>query len=863
MRRHLINAVKAFENERYDEAVRQFEEVLKLSPTSSDALALRDLASVRFYTQAMSKGSPAMRKSVIELLELAARAEKARFTDEKEIAKRIARLAGPFEERARVYLDLMSAGRYAVPLLVDRLYAVDAEDYATFRVQAMVTLMRIGEEAVLPLCIALRADRIPVRQDICYILGQIGDPRSAPYLLQTAKSDEDEAVRNVAAEALAKIRVYADIPDEPAPAALFRYARLYYYRDPSVQRPNKYGHTVWTWSVKKHHLTMQAVPAFLYDVSMARQVASQALLADASYEPALPFLISSYHKEAILIQNYVRQNKGAGGAKLSELEQRQLAARLAKCRQVLLTLRSAGERHFYRALAIQLRDGDADVAVAIITDLAIVADSKLNTYPALPVLSEAVRPAVITIRTPDEIRAASAAIAKRKSSEDQVVTPRVTAAVLLHARVETEIKRVKAAAPEKADTIETAPAAERATLNHLIAATRRQAIAKAKAADSKTEIKDNEPEAMASTANSLLLALRNINKNVRYEAAGAIVRIHPTDNFASAQTVVKILGQALTERGISAALIVSPDNQATNRLRDIVRKGGHIPYSAGSVEMALATARALPPKNAIIIQDTMTKAFKALKQDPVISAIPFVVFTKDDDVSAAKATYGAEAVAVISLTDDTEKIRSQVLDTITAGQAADRTSHPAAQHAQIGARALDAIPAAGTPLSRHLASIKPALIAALDSDDRQVRIAAINGLGKAKVTSLVPRLIDLAQDKNVSAEERLACVGAIGDTVEPGKPTPANVVKFVLNIHKSTDAAFRLKALGVLSGAAISAADVEKLINEQESDEPAEDAANVRGGGWGDVDVDDAEVRDEVEAEAEVKAEDKGEEMEF
>lgn len=847
MRRHLINAVKAFENERYDEAVRQFEEVLKLSPSSADALALRDLASMRFYVQAMSKGTPAMRKNVLELLELAARAEKARFTDQEEIAKRIARLTGPFEERSRVYLDLMSAGRYAVPLLVDRLYNVKAEDYAAFRVQVMISLIRISEEAVLPLCVALRADSIPVRQDICFVLGQIGDPRAAPYLLQLAKSDPDASVRMVAEEALAKIRTFADIPDEPPPVALFRHARLYYYEDPSVRRPNKYGHTVWNWSVKRHRLVIQAVPAFLYDVSMARQVAAQALLADANYEPVLPFLIGTYHKEALLIEDHLRESKGAGAVKLSELEQRQLGARLTKCRQVLLTLRSAGERHFYRALSLQLHDDDSEVAVAIIEDLAVVADKKLNTYSELSALTEPLRAAVVTIRTPEEAEATAAELASKKAEEAPVATPRVTAAALFHARVETEMERVKAAEPEKAATIKAAPPALRATLNQLIATARRSAARRSEKAEAKVD--EAKPEALASTANPLLLALRNSNKNVRYGAAAAIVRIQPTENFGSAQTVVKILGQALTERGVSAALIVSADNQATNVLRQVIRKAGHIPYSAASVEMILATARALPPKNAIIIQDTMSEAFAALKRDPVIAAIPFIVFTKEKDTAAAKATYGAGAVSVVSLAGDIEKAGAQIVDTIAAGRLADQASAPGARYAQVGARALDAIPAAGSPLSPHLAVIKPAFISALDSDDRNVRITAIHGLGKAKVMSLIPRLIDLAQNKSRPIEERLACIAAIGETVEPGKPTPDNVVKLVLNIHESADSAFRVKALALINGAAIPAADVEKIINEQESDNPAADAAPAP--------VKNAPKDDEPEADAEEDAPEK------
>ena len=115
--------------------------------------------------------------------------------------------------------------------------------------------------------------------------------------------------------------------------------------------------------------------------------------------------------------------------------------------------------------------------------------------------------------------------------------------------------------------------------------------------------------------------------------------------------------------------------------------------------------------------------------------------------------------------------------------------------------------------------------------------------------SLIPRLIDLAQNKSRPIEERLACIAAIGETVEPGKPTPDNVVKLVLNIHESADSAFRVKALALINGAAIPAADVEKIINEQESDNPAADAAPAP--------VKNAPKDDEPEADAEEDAPEK------
>ncbi|MFH1731813.1 MAG: HEAT repeat domain-containing protein [Planctomycetota bacterium] len=817
MRRHLVNAVKAFDNEQYDRAAEEFEEMLKLSPNSSDALALRDLATVRFYVKAMTSGPSKLRDSVLRLLELAAEAERARFTDEDEIEKRIERLAGTFEERSRIYIDLMSAGRYAVPPLVKRLYDVKADGYPVFHLYASLALIRIGEEAVLPLCTALRTDLVPLRQDICFILGQIGDPRSAPYLLQAAKADPDESVQAVAAEALEKIRAYADIPDDPPHVALLRYARLYYYRDPSVQRSSKYGHAVWNWSTEENRLVMQTVPPFLYNISMARQVAAQALLAAPDYEPALPLLISTYQKETVLIEQRLQQSKTDPAAKLSELEERGLMARLQKSRNVLLTLRSAGERHFYRALALELRDGDFEAAVATINDLAELASPDLNTYQVLPALSEPLRAAVITIRSPEE-RRAPVGPAAAKLEAAPVTRPRVTASSLFQARVAAELGRLEAAAPKKPETIKRAPPAERETLNYLIATARRVAAA-TEAKKVAEEPGQDQPEGLATSANPLLLALQNTNKSVRYTAAAAVVRIRPVRQFATAKTVVKILGQALTERGVSAALIVSTDNQATNLLREIVRKAGHVPYSASSVQMALTAARALPPKDAVIVQDSMNEAFKALRSDPVIAAVPFIIFTKAENTDAAKQLYAADGVPVISLEDKADNVRAAVLDTMAAGHLTRKKSGLAAQYARTGAEAIAAIPAAGSPLSPHLAAIKPALIAALDSDNPAVRISAIGGLGKAKVTSLAPRLIGLARAEDRSKDERLACIAAIGAMMEPGKETPAEVVELIESIHRSADADFRLDAIQRLRGAAIPAADLEKIINRQEAAE--------------------------------------------
>ena len=818
LRKHFITAVKAFQNDQYDDAAKEFEEVLKLSPNSNDALKLRDLAEVRFYIQAMEKGSPAMRANVFKLLELAAQAEKDRLTDSDRIDKLIKDLAGTSEERAQIYVELSSAGRYAVVPLLKRLQDTQATDYADYHVWATLALIRIGEETVPPLCTALRTGNVPVRQDICFILGQIGDPRAAPYLLHAAKNDPEDAVRGTAEDALAKIREYAEVPDAPPEVALFNYAKLYYYDDPSIRRSSRYGHAIWNWLENEDRPTMEVVPDFLYDVSMAKHVATEALLAAPEYEPTLPLLISAYHKEILLIERRLEASAIDPSRKLSEPEERDLHVRLAKDRNVMLTLRSAGEKHFYQALSLQLRDREPQLAEAVIVDLALVASPELNTYPALPDLMAPVQPAVITVVKPRP-RAMRPTPKPAPPADDEPAarTKAVVDATQIFARkVKEEATRVARPGTRK----EVAPA-ERETLNYLIATARRRAAARKEADAAEQEaakVVKAAPPALQS--NPLVLALQSTDKGVRYGAAAALVRIAPVHDFASTRNVVDILGQAISERGVSIVLIVTPNSQAANRLRDIARAAGHIPYAAASTDAAMAAARALPPKDLVIIQDTMVATFAELQKDPLIATIPFVVFTAEADTSEAKRTFASKVAGVVSIAGSAPQVR----DTITAAVLGSRTAREgqmlASRHAHTAAAALYGISRGTSPFSQHLARIKDPLVSGLDSDDISVRISAAAALGKAKLTALLPRLVDICADTNRPRPERLGCLMAVGDMIESAAEIPPSVVGLVKEIHESGDLEFRLVVADFLGRAALPPAELEKIITLQEAIEP-------------------------------------------
>jgi len=821
MQRHFRLAVRAFESEQYDEAARRLEEVLKLSPNSADALALRDLAEVRFYVDALQKGPEEMRENILQLLELAAEAEKERLTDRDRIGQLVGDLSGTFEERVRIYIELVSAGRHAVPPLVQRLSDTGARDYEDFRVWASIALIRIGEEAVLPLCTALRADAVGLRQDVCFILGEIGDPRAVPYLIRAAKSDPVESVRAVATRALASIGQYAEVPEELPHVALFRHARLYYYDDPSVRRPSRFGHAVWSWSAREDRLVMQTLPGFLYNLSMARNIASEALLADPDYEPVLPLLIGTYHREVLAIKHRLALSKQDPAYRLPELAERQLRQRLGKAWGVLLTLRSAGEKHFYRALDLQLHDDRPAAAAAILDDLTLIASPELNVYPRLPQMFERLRPSVIRVRSakPEEAPAAKAEPAEVAAEAVDREHAATTASALFPMRVHAERERIEAARPERPRTAEEAAPADRETLNYLLATARRRAEARRAMEAEELEVEAEAVAAVPVVTSPLVDALKSTDKGVRYRAAAALAHIGPARSFLAAEAVVQILGQAITEKASSTVLIVSPDDQAANRLRQLVRGSGHLPYSAATVKLALAAAHELPPKDLVVLDSRLADELATLRKDPIAAATPVVIFTADEDAAEAEELYGPDVAAVVSLRDGPETVAAVLFRAMLGSREVPKAANVSLEYARLAAGALDAIPARGSPFSRHLPAIQDALIAALDSDDEFVRVRAADALGKANATALVPRLVDLAQNPDLALRERLAYVRALGRMMTPDEPAPREVVDLLKSIHRAGDPEVRRLATEYLGSAAIPPAELEELVNEQESTE--------------------------------------------
>ena len=805
-------ALQAIQQGNYRAATKLLDEVLALDPSSTEALELRNITETELMVEVLTRGPEELRRNMLEITRLAARAERERLTDEQQIRQHIEDLLAGFEVRHHAYGRLVGAGRHAVPLLIERLLDEEHPDYGEYRVRCTIALMRIGEEAVVPLSTALRSDSANLRQDIVFALGEIRDPRAVPYLLRAAQDDPSAQVREVAREALTKTGEEVSVQEVPAHEALFQHARLYYYDHPSVRRAAPDGHVTWAWSPDEQRLIMRPVPDFLHAVSMARNVATDALLANPDYEPTLPLLISAYRHEILLIDHALA---GQDEAELPEPVIRQLHARREAAEHVMLSLRSAGEKHFYRALRLHVHDGNPARAAAVIDDLAVVARPELNEYTRLEPLYEPLRPAVYGTegarRTDDSGRREEAQAARPAPTRPTADGDRTPGALLDAQRLFARQVEAERVATQPADLTES-------TLRDLIRAAERKVAVRETREDRDAQAERERRRRPRLDDNPLIRALREPQKPVRYGAAAALAQIEPNRPFAASSTVVDVLGQAITEKEVSTVLIIASDNQTANRLRQISRAAGHIGFSATNRADALAQAHELPPKDIFVIDERMEETYESIRNRPELARIPVVLVTRDDPAPAQRQ-YGDQVSAVVSLLDEPETIQARMGEAIAERQVR-HLGYAVRPYAKLAAEALLRIPKADSPLSPHLDRIVAPLQEAMTSEHLEVRVAAIRMLGRAGATNLIPDLVTLYLRPETSPEERRACIAAIGDALEPGEPVPPSVQDLLVAVHRTGTQEMRELLVAKLERAAISPEELARLIVEQEAGGP-------------------------------------------
>lgn len=553
--------ITAFDEGKYPDAYTAFESALRLNPSNDLILYLRDEAGDARLHDMMVQGGD-LAQTAMRIMELAKGAYDRVRRSPEEVAGFVKKLeSNSFDERWEGILNLCQVGQLACPPLIDLLKDQTSDE---LRTNAIVTLTRLGDDAVLPLIETLDSTAAFQRQNAAIVLGNIKDWRGAAALKRVIEDgNQPPEVKKYASEALWKITGTGEETWASAKDLYFQLAEKFYLSHPSVVRKYYQDYLVWKWDAKEDKLGYREVPAFQLNERLAIEACYDAIALDATYEPVWPLLSCSYlamHAEGNIAQKSLANEVKAGMSTQESLDK--LTADLKDLGRAGAFGPLVGKQNLYKALERSLTDDKPLVAVAAIQAL-------------------------------------------RNAAQGEDLPPGVGG-----------------------DTGAVDVSADSGHFGY-----------------------------------PLVRALMHGDKRVRYAAAEALLKINPRNPFLGSGRVVPVLAETLQELRVRTILIVEPDSDLRNRLREEVTKLGYYPIEAATAQEGIQKAKGFPAEDLIIIDyktagrvvfsasavnlKVTETVFDTLKADARTKGIPVMILAANEEVEGAKAVFKEQAAGYL------------------------------------------------------------------------------------------------------------------------------------------------------------------------------------------------------------------------
>ncbi len=375
-------ALVHLDRKEYQKATEVLQQAIALKPDSVVIANLYKAAVARFIDAVLESKDPKFKTAAEKLLQIAKRGRVEQLRQPAYIQQLVKSLAEGFLPRTFAMEELILAGDYAVPHLIDFILK---NDNTELRAYAAYVMSKLGPIAVPAICECLKCPDPLVKQIVIQALEAGNDPRAVPMLLWAAQDPKGHPlVVSSARKAIAKIAKDPAIFQTHSPLAFLALAERYYERDRQVLLPHLYEHLVWQWNYEQQALTSESVPGPLYPYRMAEEACRNALLAEPSFEPAIPLIVCTYFAQQNFVADFFLSIQGK---QLTPELARE--AELAKpirdrLRHAPLVAHAAGAKFVYAALRRSLRDGRTDIAVSCINALEPIADGSALPKPPIP-----------------------------------------------------------------------------------------------------------------------------------------------------------------------------------------------------------------------------------------------------------------------------------------------------------------------------------------------------------------------------------------------------------------------------------------------------------------------------------------------
>jgi HEAT repeat protein/DNA-binding response OmpR family regulator len=365
------SGVDEFYEGRYEAAYESFNKCLALRPSYELALELRREAGFQFFIEALSQEGDlgfVLRKflQIIEKKTLIKEPDEARI---KQLLEEIK--SDDYRKKYMAIENLLSEiGQYCVPYCVETLGDSRDDDY---RVDIIVLLWRMEQDAVLPVIEILNSSDSFTRQNAAVVLGNIGSHTALPALLARWEDpEEDEHVKGSAKESVIKITGVKEISSlEAAKELYYKLAEAYYYDDITIIINNYKDWLYWFWvedeEKPERKLAYRVVDRFEYNELLAEEACYEALALDNAYDNAWTLLLCVLFAELNEVDAALEvmvQKEDIDSVEMDKFQKKR--AINEKCQTVCYT---RGKEQLYKSLRRSLDDRNALVAVSCINSI--------------------------------------------------------------------------------------------------------------------------------------------------------------------------------------------------------------------------------------------------------------------------------------------------------------------------------------------------------------------------------------------------------------------------------------------------------------------------------------------------------------
>ncbi|MDE0960095.1 MAG: HEAT repeat domain-containing protein [Planctomycetota bacterium] len=360
----LDEGINLFQQGKLSEAQQSFERALLLDVTSEEALEWVDQVGYSQLIQVIRAGDDTLGAQMGSLLRLTSLETKRRSMDSATIDSVLESYFsdGDLLERTKgLYLAISNHGVYLMPGLIERL----GQPEQGARVLAIQAIIRLSDDAVMPLCRSLHSSEQGVITGAIASLQKIGNPAAVPSLWWLAETSEDPLIR--ASAIAAAESMLPGLGNTSAYDQLTHMAHL--FSNDSSLMVRSYHDPV-LWEISGGSLSYRVVEGWELNELRAEQLLADALTIQADGASALALNAcnqmarwSEYRDVSAVISNQVDAGD-ADESKLANLRARELDMERVRCSAYSMPVDVLNS-----ALELALADRRPQAAIDLLTAL--------------------------------------------------------------------------------------------------------------------------------------------------------------------------------------------------------------------------------------------------------------------------------------------------------------------------------------------------------------------------------------------------------------------------------------------------------------------------------------------------------------